>query len=439
MGIPAMMTINTGLRDPSSSRKPRKRQSGLSIVELMIAIVLGMLLAAGIMTLFAGTSKSSKVQDGLARLQENGRYAMTRMNEDLRMLSGQFCSNFSGPSRPTSNGPQLASRAPWVYAGTVLLPDAGNAFTYANAAPLDPRMFVQGYECTSGTCAPALPTGSNTIPAVGDEAGKRLKGTDVLTVRYIAGSGWPITSAATTCTTGTEITLSPQTGDDDLTASAHSFDANNLAFVSDCQNPSILPVASIAGNVLKLGTVLGGGGGPSCGAAANRDTRAFNFSKDFATVTYFIKLVADQDPGASGRLIPVLVRRFNGADQELVQGVDRLDFLYGVDDNGGNVRYLTASEISARAMTASCPPPPDGVTQADGCMWRSVSSVEVHALLNTVVDIGTVGEEMAFRYSIDGNDVEVPDTADSPVTDLPFGRMMRREFVSLVSTRNRNP
>lgn len=423
---------------PTRRVRPRKLQRGISIIELMIALVLGMLLSAGIVTLFAGSSKSSRIQSGLSTLQENGRYAMTRIDEDLRMISGQYCANFAGASRQTTNGPQLASRAPWVYASSVTLPDAGAALTYTAGTPFDPRLFVQGYECSTGSCSPALPTSGSTIPDVGTADGDRLTGTDVLTIRYQTGSGWPITTNPG-CATGGTITLDPQSGDDLLTATAHQFDNNDLAIVSDCQNPSILPIASAAGNVLTLGTVLTGNGNePICTIDPNRDTRVFNFTKNFITVTYYIKLVADQDPDAAGRLIPVLVRRLNGVDQEVVQGVDRLDFLYGVDDKDGKVRYLDADEVT-NLDPANCPPPPDGVAQLAGCMWRSVASVEVHALLNTVQDNSAVGMERAFRYSIDGSAIGEPATANSAVTNLPFGHMMRREFVSLASTRNRNP
>lgn len=424
---------------------PRRTQRGLSLIELMIALVLGLLLSAGIMTLFSGTSKSSRVQDGLARLQENGRYAMGRIDADLRMMSGQYCSQFAGASQKTSNGPQLAMRAPWMYAAKMTLPDAGD-FTYATPTAIDPALFVQGYECTSGTCAPALPSGTGQIPAVGTEAGDRLKGTDVLTIRYLESGGWPVTAIASTdippkaeCKTGSAITVDPQDGDPAFDDPAHVFAAGDLAFISDCQNPSIVPVASAASGVITLGSVLAEDGkGPACSAGANRDTRVFNFSKDFVTVSYFIKLAEDKDPDADGRLIPVLVRRLNGVDQELVQGVDRLDFLYGVDDNTASVRYLEADEVEGLA-TSNCPAAPEGVTNAAGCMWRSVGRVEVHALFNTVDDIGVSGEEMAFRYSIDSDTIAVPTTADSAVTDLPFGRMMRREFVSLVAARNYNP
>ena len=425
--------------------------AGFSLIELMVAITLGLLLSAGIVTLFSGTGKTNRVQDALARLQENGRYAVTRVDADLRMLSGQYCTNFSGNSVATANGPQLSLRAPWMYAANMTLPDAGAPFVFATATPISPRLFVQGYECSTGTCSPAIPIlGASPIPAVGTVDGSRLKGTDVLTIRYLTGTGWPVsTTAPPSCASGGNVTLAPQTGDDNPeagTPSVPKFAAGDLAFISDCQNPSILPVAAYGSNLLTLGAVLpgGAGGGPYCSAGANRDTRVFNFTKNFVTVTYYVRLVADQNPDAAGRLIPTLMRRENVsptvAEQEVVQGVERLDFLYGVRDLNGAMRYLTADQVDLQSGAGTCIAPPDGVALEPGCLWRSVKSVEVHALLDSVDNVFDLSDpETEFRYTPDGSGFTTPvNGGTSTVTGLPNGRMLRREVVSLTSVRNAN-
>jgi type II secretory pathway component PulJ len=51
------------------------RHKGITLVELMIAMVLGLLVAAGIITVLISTSNSNKAQMQLARLQEEGRFA----------------------------------------------------------------------------------------------------------------------------------------------------------------------------------------------------------------------------------------------------------------------------------------------------------------------------------------------------------------------------
>ncbi|NJN46952.1 MAG: prepilin-type N-terminal cleavage/methylation domain-containing protein [Candidatus Competibacteraceae bacterium] len=65
----------------------RKRQHGLTLVEIMVALTLGLVLIAGLLQLFVGTRQTYRAQENLSRLQENGRYALEYVNRTLR-LSG---------------------------------------------------------------------------------------------------------------------------------------------------------------------------------------------------------------------------------------------------------------------------------------------------------------------------------------------------------------
>jgi type IV pilus assembly protein PilW len=452
-----------------------RASSGFSLLELMVAITLGLILSIGIVSLFGTTSQSNKAQSALARLQENGRYAMARIESDLRMQIAQYCSTTASQSKLwDGKTPTWRPRAPVVYASALTLPDSGKALS-VNAATLNldpaaatapfefsPRWFLQGYECSSGSCSPTVPTTDFTpqIPATGLAVGSRVPNTDVLTVRYQTGTGWPV--SAINCASSGTATLSPQSGDDSLTDPAHSFVAGNLALYSDCNNPAVLSVASVGGTTINFGSALGS---PTCSSSSSdknasidstRDSRLFNMTKDFVTVTYFLKFAADANPdarknsAASQRLIPTLVRRVNGVDQDLVQGVDRLDFLYGVQDsNGPQMRFLNAGQVQSRnGNTIACPPPlsasagPPAIPAVPGCLWAAVRSIEVHMLVNTVDDVGQLDRDSrSFTYSLDlvpKTDV-VTVTTPIPGSGLQAGGMMRREFVSLVAVRNNNP
>ena len=138
----------------------------------------------------------------------------------------------------------------------------------------------------------------------------------------------------------------------------------------------------------------------------------------------------------------------NGQAQQVVQGVERLNFLYRVEDNNGAVHEMTAAQVDAAPAT-SCPPPPVGYTSAApevGCLWRAVRSVEIFMLLNTVDDMAASTVDQSFRYSFDNNGafvgVPAPNPAPPPATlisNIGRGQMLRREFRSLVSVRNFNP
>ena len=64
---------------------PRCSERGLSLVELMISITLGLLIVAALVTVFANVSKSrSELERGSEQL-ENGRAAIEVLSEDLQL------------------------------------------------------------------------------------------------------------------------------------------------------------------------------------------------------------------------------------------------------------------------------------------------------------------------------------------------------------------
>jgi len=61
------------------------RQNGLSLVELMIAITLGLILMTGVIQLFISSRESFQAQQSTSVIQESGRLAAELINRDLRM------------------------------------------------------------------------------------------------------------------------------------------------------------------------------------------------------------------------------------------------------------------------------------------------------------------------------------------------------------------
>ena len=60
-------------------------QQGFSLVEIMVALVISLFLAAGIIQLFISSQQTYRVTQALSRLQENGRFIIDRMAFDIRM------------------------------------------------------------------------------------------------------------------------------------------------------------------------------------------------------------------------------------------------------------------------------------------------------------------------------------------------------------------
>lgn len=66
------------------NRSSTPRQQGFSLVELMIAMVLGLLLMAGVLQTFLSSKQTYSTNNALARVQESGRFAMEFLTNDIR-------------------------------------------------------------------------------------------------------------------------------------------------------------------------------------------------------------------------------------------------------------------------------------------------------------------------------------------------------------------
>ncbi|MBV7561370.1 PilW family protein [Pseudomonas sp. sia0905] len=66
-----------------------KAEKGFGLVEVMIAVTLGIVVVLGITQIFVSAKQSYLTQDATSRLQEDARYVLSRMVQDIRM-AGMF-------------------------------------------------------------------------------------------------------------------------------------------------------------------------------------------------------------------------------------------------------------------------------------------------------------------------------------------------------------
>lgn len=60
------------------------KQQGMNMVELMVAMTIGMLITLAITALFMGSQRSNQENEDIARMQENARFALDMITQDLR-------------------------------------------------------------------------------------------------------------------------------------------------------------------------------------------------------------------------------------------------------------------------------------------------------------------------------------------------------------------
>lgn len=68
---------------------------GFGLVELMIAMVLGIIVIGAAFAIFQSSQSTFRSNEGLARIQESARAAFELMSRDIRAAGGSSCSNFS--------------------------------------------------------------------------------------------------------------------------------------------------------------------------------------------------------------------------------------------------------------------------------------------------------------------------------------------------------
>ena len=61
------------------------RQRGMSLVELMVAMTIGLIITVVIANLFLGTKETYRTQDDLSRMQENLRFAFQVIGRTVRL------------------------------------------------------------------------------------------------------------------------------------------------------------------------------------------------------------------------------------------------------------------------------------------------------------------------------------------------------------------
>lgn len=69
----------------STHRVPCAGQRGLTLIELMVAMVLGLLVLLAVIQILVSTRDSHRFQSNLARMQENGRFVVEKMTQAIRM------------------------------------------------------------------------------------------------------------------------------------------------------------------------------------------------------------------------------------------------------------------------------------------------------------------------------------------------------------------
>lgn len=340
----------------------RKNSLGLSLIELMIAIVIGIILTLGLVQIFGAAREAYRLSEGLARVQENGRFAMDYLQRDIRMAGHFGCVNDQARLQTTD---ALVSQ-------------------FATGGPLDFTTSIRGFD--------GAPAGITLTPAP-------IAGTDSIVLRFLTANGVPVSvinaAAGTLSVDAAKWDVLTQDGV-----------ANPVLFgVADCAYANVFAASAVSsGSVTVPGSVnlMRYGTSPEGGPAVLYRAEA---------VVYYIGL------GAGGR--PSLWRaRLNAAgtpvSEELVEGVENMQFRYGLDQSADPTRptgYIatqgTATDIGAAAGD-----------------WRRVGQVQVGMLV--------ASPDLASSLQ-----AAIPRTVLGVAPVIPDDRRYRSTYEATIALRNR--
>jgi type IV pilus assembly protein PilW len=260
------------------------RHGGFTLVELMVAMAIGLMMTAVIVTVFSQSSRTSKVNQAGNEIQEQARVALDMLQRDLRQAGYVGCNS----NRLRNSGIMLNNIAvPGAYQNNV---DA----------------YLQGYEGTGASFTPAAPA------QVTGAAPGASPISDAVTVRIPLGE--PMSLSGTMAATNGPVPVFSTAG----------FVPNvTRAIVSDCGKSRAFMVTGLAGGLQH-----------AAGLNSTGDFGVFFGPQatvvPIETISYYVA-----PSGFSGERS--LWRRVgNAASEEVAEGVEDFQIQYGVDTNGDN-------------------------------------------------------------------------------------------------------
>lgn len=299
---------------------------GFSLVELMVAILIGLIILAGVVQVVLTSRTTFFAQEEMSYIQENARYALDVIGKDIQGAGYWGCAG---------QGAGMAAVAQ-------VTPDAADLFG------INP---VNGFEGD---------TGANAFPAAYREI--------IRPVTEVGGTGTQdhpdmiITRRAT----GVPQSVENHNGQTITLANTHSFDEGDyLTLVAeDCERVGFIRASaaegdeiqysntSVCGNVIKpaLGQRI------SCPAGGNGLVQSYlpgSVVMEYSAHGYYVgssSALADQPA-----LKRVVLTNGGTREEELAMGVEDLEVVYGVsiDDDPQVERYINADDVTDWSQVVS--------------------------------------------------------------------------------------
>lgn len=324
-----------------------RSQTGLSLIELMIALTLGIVLMTGVVQMFLTSRVTYSNQQAISSIQESGRMAMDFLAEDVRMAGYMGCS---------SRNPNLTNGL-----------EASGSFLY------DFSQMLVGYPAEAG------------LPGVDNVS----EDTEILVVRRASDASVNLVDQHN-AGSNANFRINEEPEGDCL------FDGqlcdDSIAIISDCSKGRIFRAVNVqdsSGGGAEGVVVHSNGGSAPTNIDSKLGDQSFGIGSEimaFNTISYFVAPSAFQAGDVEVRSLWKKVGE--GDAVELIEGIERMRLQFGVGDGDGDLD--TYKWI-------------DGMATDD---WANVMAVRVH-LLASGLENNVLPDPQAIQFAGEALDDEV--------------------------------
>lgn len=331
--------LYTGYTD---MKTPRQKPHGFSLIELMVAMTIGLIIMAGVGTVFFKSKQTYNVQSEFSRLQESGRFALDFMARFVRGAGFAGCASGLSQMTNTLNDKEDMQ---WNFSTGV------EGYEAANTGPGEILTLSNDPQPATSNTAWTTSDGSNPPAAMADGSSDAiLPGSDILVARSADDLGVEVADnnqgAQLFAThTGTETNACP-----DGSNRYSGFCEGDVLMVSDCQKSVAFQITNInvsGGTVnIKHDSSLSDPGNAITSWGGNSGTYS---DLDFGEGSEMMKVSTKVFYVGKGVNGPALFLKQGDNDGlEIIEGVESMQILYGEDTSQDNIpnRFVTADNVS---------------------------------------------------------------------------------------------
>jgi len=337
-----------------ANQKPKRiqtirTQAGVTLLELMVAMAVSSIIMLGISNIYLSTKKSYVIHDEFARIQENGRYTMGTLSTNIRNAGFFGCAG--GQSLGTViNGLNNDEDSAWNFQTGLMGYEAVGTDTDNPITVITPESNAGGavgnWVTAAGLTSDGTAISVNPDAAIANVA---VIGSDSLIIRTADGTGARVAKN----NSSSQVFIDDLTGD--VNGCFSGICSGDILLISDCTKSRIFKaenVTDVGGGVCPAGPCfnLVHNAGPLPGD--NSAPSTWNSGETFGTDAEIMKVVTKAyfigvNP-ANGITEPSLYLRENdGVPVPLVEGIENMQVLYGVDttDDGIPNQYFSANDV----------------------------------------------------------------------------------------------